>query len=149
MRPLFAGAVLVMLMLADPHGVRANSCSGPSKPVSVSGRFCGRTVPSRGAKAGRVVLRLLDANGTVKATVRSDLKGRFIFPSVPKGRYSVDAPDWGPVDEITITGTSSVCRKRETLDLPLPAISCTGGIRRGLGNNSSSFVRGSGLPRQR
>jgi len=149
MRLRAVSAVTVLLVVSSVCGARATDC-GPQKPVPVSGRLCGRLIqPDRRPAAG-VEIRLLDDDVTraVKSVVRSDAKGQFTFPIVANGRYLIAAADFGLFDAVQIVdGASTICRKRQTVMLPIPGLSCFGGIERPV--EKPVTVRGTGLKKSR
>ena len=149
MRFCAVSTITVLVVLSIVSGARATTC-GPQKPVPVSGRLCGRLIQPDHRPAAGVEIRLLadDVTRAVKSVVLTDAKGQFTFPIVANGRYLIAAEDFGPFDVVQIVdGASTICRKRETVMLPLPAMSCFGGIERPV--EKPVTVRGTGLKKSR
>jgi hypothetical protein len=151
MRLLPTVVIGAVLTASSPFVVHATDCSLPPgwTPVLVSGLFCGEVIRPDGTRASGVWLDLLDGEGKIKATAFGDVRGRFTFSGMPGGIYTVNAPVWGSVDQIQISDVPSpTCAKQFVLHLPpVPILPCFSGIQRPL-EESSSVVRGSGLPRQ-
>jgi len=140
---------MAVLVVSRPWGIGATTCL-PAPPLKVSGRICGRaTLNAREGEgaARRISIKLLDANQTVKAAIRTDGSGTFSFPKLPEGRYTVVVKGYA-LDEIEVIGAAAACLRRETIVITLPfepEPTCTGGISKPHENNSS-VVRGNGLP---
>jgi hypothetical protein len=102
-----------MLACAIPAARRVDAeCDRTIPTISVTGAFCGVASNALERMTGADI-ELLDVDGHVVATARTDSRGRFRFPPVPPGIYHYQTDGFTRrSDPIEIVKSGSQCARR-------------------------------------
>jgi Carboxypeptidase regulatory-like domain len=121
--------VLVLALSLLSGGLKANTCV-PVPPVKIVGAFCGGVIDATGEEIPDIELNVVDDKGAVTGWARTNAKGDFKFPALPKGLYvlTTTAPGWrNNIGQIEILDSNQTrCRRPTTVMLGV--VSCEGGI---------------------
>jgi carboxypeptidase family protein len=106
-----ASLALAISFLAVPLG--ADTCLGPRNPVPAA-VVCGHVMDQVGEPVADVDLQLV-SNQNVVAGAHADVRGNFMFGSVPKGEYDLTTKSKGwhlfwPV-KVTSSKISKACKQ--------------------------------------
>ena len=102
------------------------------RPVRLLGAFCGQVFTRyEDAPLDHTQLTLRGLDNSNFAEASSDSKGRFRFPTVPRGRYRVQSSEgfsiMGGFDEIYVDGVGAECRMPVKVMLGLSYPDCEPG----------------------
>jgi hypothetical protein len=131
---LSRGLVVSCLIALLPIRPAAQCAPKTRPPVPISGALCGQAFDSAGAQIQNGELHLVDQNGSIVATAKTNWKADYRFRRVPRGTYSVISPGFSPsFDTVAITdANASACKRRLNLEF-------------GVGECSTRFHSGAGV----